>query len=136
MGNSMIEGGAKSGSEMATERVGLENKIKNLEEQAKVMEQIYETQEGKYREAYSRKDWYKTRTQELEERMKEMKDEMDSERAKYTIEIEKETALKLTQTVENYALIDDLEEAKERKELLEEEVEKLKKDHKEEKEVG
>merc|ERR1711874_684520 len=117
MGNSMIEGGAKSGSEMATERVGLENKIKNLEEQAKVMEQIYETQEGKYREAYSRKDWYKTRTQELEERMKEMKDEMDSERAKYTTEIEKETAMRLTLTVKNYALIEDLEEAKERKEL-------------------
>merc|ERR1711913_27281 len=112
---------------MATERVGLENKIKNLE-QARVMEQICETQEGKYREAYGRKEWYKARTQELEEKMKEIKDEIDSEKAKYTLEKEKETALRLTQTVKNYALIDNLEEAKERKEMLEEEIEKLKKD--------
>merc|ERR1711874_1798 len=112
MGNSMILGGGRSGSEMATKRVGLENKIKNLEEQARVMEQICETQEGKYREAYGRKEWYKARTQELEEKMKVIKDEADSEKARYTLEKEKETALRPTQTVKNYALIDDLEEAK------------------------
>merc|ERR1711874_915428 len=63
-----------------------------------------------------------------------MKDEIDSEKAKHTWEKEKETALRLTLTVKNYALVDDLEEAKKRKEMLEEEIEKLKKDHKEEKE--
>merc|ERR1711874_580788 len=132
--NSMILGGGKSGSEMATERVGLENKIKNLEEQARVMEQICETQEGKYREAYGRKEWYKARTQELEEKMKEIKDEVDTEKAKYTLEKEKETASRLTQTVKNYGLLDEIELARERKEMLEEEIVKLKKDHKEEKE--
>merc|ERR1711874_782714 len=111
--NSMIMGGGKSGSEMAAERVGLESKIKNLEEQVKVMEQICETQEGKYREAYGRKEWYETKTQELEEKMKEIRIEIDSEKAKYTLKKEKETALRLTLTVKNYALIDDLEEARE-----------------------
>merc|ERR1711874_680038 len=122
MGNSMILDGAKSGSEMTTERVGLVNKIKNLEEQIKVIEHISETQEGKYREAYGRKEWYKTRTQELEERMKEMKEEADSERERYTMEKEKETAMRLTQTVKTYAMGEELEEIKGRNEMLEEEV--------------
>merc|ERR1711874_154239 len=118
MGNSMILDGEKSGSEMAAERVGLVNKIKNLEEQIKVMEHLSETQEGKYREAYGRKDYYKSRTLELEERMKEIKEEADSEKARYTMEKEKETAMRLTQTVKTYAMGEELEEIKERKELL------------------
>ena len=111
--NSMIMGGGKSGSEIAAEVVGLEDRIKKLEEHARNVEQTCETQEGRYKEMYVRKEWYKARTQELEEKMKDIKNEMDTERASYTSEREREAILRQTLTEKNYGLIDEIEEARE-----------------------
>merc|ERR1711874_640765 len=114
MGNSMIQDGPKSGSEMAAEKVGLVIKIGNLEEQIKVMELLSESQEGKYRDAYGRKDYYKAKAQELEEKMKMIKEDADSEKEKYTKENEIEKSKRLKQTVGTYAMEEALDETKKR----------------------
>ena len=117
--NSMIVVGGRTGSEVATEVVGLRGRIKELEG-------LGEIREAKYNQAYARKDWYKAKSQELENKIEDMKAEISNERANDAIERQNREA-------EKYNLENRYEEAKERAEMLGEELGKLKISHKEEK---
>merc|ERR1711874_823502 len=130
--NSMVKGGTKLGSVLIAEKVSLEMKVADLEKQIKALETLGEAQEKKYSEVYGRKDHYKAKFWELEKKMKEMKEETDTEKEKLTSEYEMEKSQRLRLIVDINAVEEALEEMKERNEVLLEKSKKTKKDHEEE----